>query len=426
MSLLDGINLADQLRRLVQSPRVQTFGNALRGQLPYASGPLMGRNNSGMGQRSQSGATPNIGQALNGMITALGSSMQNQQQTQPSNPLTELFAQLVDQLQQPVAAPTDVDREDLMNQVQSALNPIYDQRISAAKGNYNTGSADIKGMYSALSDEYKKMAPQAKAQADQAEADVADLYGQLRTNITGDFARVSKEQGDLFNQLGIGDALPSVLDEQDDSVKDALKAASENQANEQAYYLRQGNTDQTYYQEQAPNAILAGNEFAGNLLNQLNQYVNQTNAERTSGIQTAYMDQLNNAQNQLFQQQQAAQGENSRRQGMLWDMLQGMMTQQSKASSAQLTPDSFLSQLPPELQQSVAGAYTQLQRSPEAVYGKVEDPRNPVPGTFVNTTPQWYMSQVDEMYKNGQIDAQTYQNLQMYLQLAMGKPGGYQ
>jgi hypothetical protein len=58
-----------------------------------------------------------------------------------------------------------------------------------------------------------------------------------------------------------------------------------------------------------------------------------------------------------------------------------------------------------------------LERSPEAIYGKVQDPRSPVPGTFVQTTPEWYLSQADKMYQQGQIDASTHQALIMYLQL---------
>jgi hypothetical protein len=98
-------------------------------------------------------------------------------------------------------------------------------------------------------------------------------------------------------------------------------------------------------------------------------------------------------------------------------MLQGQVNGKQQS----LTPDSFMSGLPPQVQQAVAGAYTQLQRSPEAVYGKVEDKRNPVPGTYVETTDQWYMAQADEMFKRGEIDATTLQALQMFLQLNMSK-----
>ena len=87
----------------------------------------------------------------------------------------------------------------------------------------------------------------------------------------------------------------------------------------------------------------------------------------------------------------------------------------------ELTPDSFMASLDPRIQQSVAGAFTQLQRSPEAIYGKVEDPRNPVPGTFVETTPEWYLAQADEMLKRGQITPEQHQALLMYIQLSMSK-----
>ncbi|HEY0771980.1 MAG TPA: hypothetical protein VGD31_16755, partial [Sphingobacteriaceae bacterium] len=86
----------------------------------------------------------------------------------------------------------------------------------------------------------------------------------------------------------------------------------------------------------------------------------------------------------------------------------------------ELTPDTFMAGLPGNIQQSVAGAFTRLQRSPEAVYGKTVDPRNPVPQSFVETTPNWYLLQADEMLKRGEIDATTHQALIMYLQLYHG------
>jgi hypothetical protein len=245
------------------------------------------------------------------------------------------------------------------------------------------------------------------------------LYGQLRSNITGDYARVSKEQAELFESLGIEDALPSVLDDQDDAVNEAAQAASELGTQQQQRYMDQGQIDSTYYREGSPLATMTGNEINVDLLNQLEEYVNQANAERSAGIQSGYLDQLNQAQGQLAQQQQGAQSESARRQEMLWQMLQGQMNARNQPAQAP-TVDSFMGGLPPQVQQAVAGAFTRLQRSPEAVYGKVEDKRNPVPGSFVETTPQWYMAQADQMLQRGEIDPTTYQALQMYMQLYFG------
>jgi len=176
--------------------------------------------------------------------------------------------------------------------------------------------------------------------------------------------------------------------------------------------------DSTYYREGSPNSLMRGNEESTNLLNQLQDYIQQTEGERTSGIQTGYLQQLGQAQSNLGQQQQAAQTETARRQEMLWQMLQSQL--QSSNTQQKLTPDTFMSQLPQQVQQEVGSAFTQLQRSPEAVYGKVQDPRNPVPGTFVDTSPQWYMAQADKMLQDGTIDPTTHQALLMYLQLYYG------
>lgn len=394
--------------------------------LPTATGPLIAPNKS-----YGSGASPIVGQFRSPQSDAAGSALSNvlgitgqlgQLMQQQNNPMTDLYNQLLEQLQQPVAAPNGINKDDLMNQVKAALNPIYDQRAATARAQDARGEADIKGMAKALADDFKASgAAQAKENA-QNQADVASIYGQLRSNIEGSYGRVNQDQADLFQQLGIQDALPAVTAQQQPAQMDALNAASANQAQQQQYYQDTSKADQTYYNEGSPIAIMAGNEQAANLLSQLTDYLNQNESERASGIQSGYLDQLGQAQNQLAQQQQMAASETDRRQNMLWQILQSQL-QGSKAQQASPL-DQFMGSLPSNVQQSVAGAFTQLQRSPESVYGKVEDPRSPVPGTFVNTTPQWYAQQADQMFQNGQIDAATHQALLMYLQLYYGNGSG--
>lgn len=418
--LFGGGDIGALLAQLVQSPRVQQGVGQLKKQIPSIGGPF--RTNQ-LPQLSgpQRGASPkfgtwyenqggNFGNSVGSIVAALNGQGQQQQ-----DPLMALYQQLLDQLQQPVQMPTGVNTQDLMTQVQAAINPIYDQRAQAAQSQNAVAQKDVQGMYGALSKDYERLAPEQLQQAAAAQDQVEQMYGQLRSNIEGNYSRVSKEQGDLFKSLGIESALPSVLEDQAPAVTDALTAASENQTQQEQRYMDIGQMDSTYYREGAPNALLAGNEVSSGLLSDLQNYLQQVEAERTSGIQSAYMDQLGQANSLLAQQQQSAQGEAGRRQEMLWQILQSQL--QGNKQQGSLTPDTFMSQLPPQTQQSVAGAFTQLQRSPEAVYGKVQDPRNPVPGTFVETTPQWYMAQADQMLQNGSIDPTTYQALLMYMQL---------
>jgi hypothetical protein len=411
--------LIDQLMRIVQAPR-KIIGKQLLGTaLQSGARPFQYQNtpNTGWGSRTGASSASSYPSARPSTPYSLpGGSAGNQ-----PDPLGDLYQQLVDQLQQPVNMPTGIDTENLMEQVKNAINPIYDQRIQQAQGQTDRGTKQVKDMYRALSNDYERLAPEQLAQAKQARQEIEQNYGQLRSNIEGNYSRVSKEQADLFKSLGIEDALPDVLADQNAPVQDALTAVSENEAQQKQRYMDIGQEDATYYREGSPNATMMGNEISTDMLSQLQDYVNQANAERSSGIQTGYLDQLGQAQNQLAQQQQQAQGEAGRRQEMLFNILQSSMQGQQKAASQAPTTDSFMAQLPPEMQQAVAGAYTKLQRSPEAVYGKVEDKRNPVPGTYVETTPEWYMAQADEMLKRGEIDPVTHQALLMYLQLSQSK-----
>lgn len=417
-------SLIYNLMRLVQSPRVQYGVNSLKRALPSMSGPLVGNAPSfsrgasahNPGQQQQNPINP----AATGAFANLGSILSQYNPNQPQDPMAALYDQLVGQLQQPVQQPTGINTEDLMNQVKAAINPIYDQREQTARDQTGRATQEVQGMYGALADDYKKLAPEQIKQAQEQQAEIEQLYGQLRSNITGDFSRVSDDQSELFKQLGIESALPDVLQQQTSAVTDATTAAAENEAQQSQRYNDIGQMDASFYREGSPNALMAGNEISTDLLSQLGDYINQSEADRTSGIQTGYLDQLGQAQSQLAQQQNSAQSEAARRQEMLWQMLQTQMQGQNSQQQQALTPDTFMSQLPQNQQAAVAGAFTQLQRSPEAVYGKVQDPRNPVPGTFVDTNPEWYMSQADKMLQSGQIDPVTHQALLMYMNLYFG------
>jgi hypothetical protein len=412
-----GPGLAATLARLVSSPRVQYLANSFKHTLPQMSGPFqVGSPSHSIGAAPHNNAAPTshngvgLGSTLGSLAGAVAKSM-----TAPQDPMQALYNQLLDQLQQPVAMPQSVNTADLMRQVRSAIDPIYNQQEATARKNADYATSSVNSMYHQLADMEKKQAPEAVKQAKDAQAQVAQLYGQLRSNIEGSYSRVSQEQGDQFKQLGIESALPDVLDKQNPAVTDALTAASQDQASEQQAYLDKGQADASYYSAGAPISVMRGNEISTDLLSQLQDYIQKSEADRTSGIQSSYTQLLGQANSQLAQAQGNAQQEASRRQQMLWQILSSQMN--NNAQSAKLTPDSFMSSLPQNVQQGVAGAFTRLERSPEAIYGKVQDPRSPVPGTFVQTTPEWYLSQADKMYQQGQIDASTHQALLMYLQL---------
>lgn len=419
--------LTATLLKLLTSPQNRAVGSQFKNILPKSFNPL-GTPHFNSQSHGQTGAAPILGQPHDpksdavknafgnvlGFAGQLGSAL-----NQPEDPMSQLYAQLLDQLQSPVAQPQAVSPADIMRQVQDALNPIYDQEISHAQTQTKSSQAAVQGMYKQLADNFAQMAPQQVAQAKDAQNQISDIYGQLRSNIQGNYARVAQDQTDLFKQLGIESAAPDVLAKQAPAVEDATNAIAQNQAAEQQRYMDIGQMDANYYRQGSPISIMSGNEKSVDLINQLNDYLSQVEAQRASGIQSGYLDQLGQAQNSYNSQLSAANSEANRRQEMLWSMLQSQL--QGNNSSQNASPlDSFMGQLPPNIQQSVAGAFTQLQRSPEAIYGKVQDPRSPVPGTFVSTTPEWYMAQADKMYQAGQIDEATHQALLMYMQLYFG------
>lgn len=418
MAFFDPGPLVAQLINVANSPTARKAGAAAKSLIPYASGMPFGGYKPPPISSFPKLPLPRIGASPNtGTIARRIKPTATQTPTEPppvADPLMGLYQSLIDQLQAPVDMPTGIDTENLMEQIKKAINPIYDQRRQAAENQSGRARKEVQDMYRALANDFERLAPQQLEQSQAAQKQLEDMYGQLRSNMQGQYSRISQEQGDLFKQLGIQDALPDVLAEQNAPMEEALNALTQNQAGQQQRFMDMGQADATFYREGSPNAVMAGNEISTDMLAQLGDYLNQIEAERASGIQGGYLDQLSQEQNRLAQAQQQAQNEIARRQEMLWGILDSQL---NPKNPQKLTSGSFLSSLPPQMGQSVSQAFTRLQRSPEAIYGKVEDKRNPVPGSFVETTPEWYMAQADEMLRRGEIDATTHQALQMYLQL---------
>lgn len=339
------------------------------------------------------------------------------------NPLGDLYESLLASLTGNIG----VDEADLMSQIRGAYDPVYDARRAAiedamARQETRTerGREDVEGMYGALAEDYERLAPEQAAQADEAQAEIEAMYGQLKSNVEGNYSRIAEEQSELFQQLGIEQAAPNVLNPQAESAAKAATRADELGAINEQRYIDIGDIDETYYREGVPLANLTGSNRSADLLEQLQEYmgqrqsdISQLEAERTSGIQSAYSSALMQAQGQAAQQQ-------SQQTGMLWDILQSQMQAQQQ-DPAEITSGSFMGMLPPQQQAEVANAFRLIERSPEAVYGRTEDPRHPVPGTFVPTTEEWWFNKVDEMYGNQQISEGTRSALMQFLRLYLAE-----
>lgn len=340
---------------------------------------------------------------------------------QQENPLGSLYDMLIGML----TGPTGVDTSGLMDRVRGAYDPIYDARRKAiedlmARTEQRTtaGRREIEGLYEGLGQDYERLAPEAAAQAEEARAQTEELFGQLKSNVEGNYSRIQGEQGDLLKKLGQEHVVGDVLEPQGEQAAAAMGRADELGAINQQRMSDIGNIDESYYRQGAPLARLAGTNKSADLLSQLNEFLGQRQSdismlegERTAGIQGSY--------NQLFSQAQAQAAQQKQQQtGMLFDLLQSQL-QAANQPPPELTAGSFLGSLQPNLQQDVGTAFRSLERSPEAVYGRVEDPRHPVPGTFVPTTDEWWFNAVDDMYDKGQISDATRNALVQFLRLRL-------
>jgi hypothetical protein len=383
--------------RAFTSPQIDTFDRSSGVKSPSMGQRAIRPVGAGTGTRSGFGTAPGY---------------------QEQNPLGGLYEQLLGML----TSGSGVNEADLMAQIRGQFDPVYDARrqaiegmMSQAEGRTDRNRADVESLYGDLAEDYERLAPEAKAQAEQAQAEVEQLYGELRSNIEGTYSRISDEQSDQFKQLGIEEVAPSVLNPQAEQAAAASADASELQAINAQRYMDIGNMDQRYYREGSPLATLTGANRSSDLLVQLQDYlagregdITQLEAERTAGIQSAYTQLAQQAQSQAFQQQ-------GQQAGMLWDILQSQL--QGQQEPTEMTADTFLTTLPPQMQQEVGSIFRQLERRPEVIQNRQEQKGHPVPGTYVNITPEWWLNEVDRMYEQGQISDSTRQALMMYLRL---------
>lgn len=349
---------------------------------------------------------------------------QQQQQIPQPDPLGELYASLLEQLQAPVA----VDEADLMNQIRAQFDPVFDARRAAleqmmqeAQGRSRTGREEVVGQYESLAQDYERLAPEQLAAAEEQRAATEQLYGELRSNIEGNYSRIQQEQADLFEQLGIEAAAPEVLEPQGQEAARAMTRADELGTLAQQRQSDIGALESDYYRSGAPIARLTGTNRSQQMLADLESYLRQretdlgmVEAERTSGIQSAYTQLLQQAQQQA-QQQEMFQQES------LMNILMGQLQGQQQEPPDLTDPQTFLQSLPQGVGQGVLDAYTRIQREPEIIENKQTSQLNPVPGTLVPATTQLQMQMAEELLQQGAIDNATFQALLHFITLAEGE-----
>lgn len=339
------------------------------------------------------------------------------------DPLGELYASLLEQLQAPVA----VDESDLMAQIRAQFDPVFDARRAAlqqmmaeAQTRSQRGRQEVVNQYESLGQNYEELAPQQLEQAEEQQAATEQLYGQLKSNIEGNYSRIQEEQADLFAQLGIEEALPQVLSPQGEDAQQALTRADEFGTLAQQRQADVGNIEADYYRSGAPIARMTGANRSSEMLAELESYLRgresdltMLEAERTSGIQSAFTQLLQQAQSQAQEQEMFQQRS-------LMDLLMGQMQAQQQEPPDLTNPQVFLQQLPGGLGNEVLNAYQQIQQTPEIIENKQESSLSVTPGTLVPATAQLQMQMAEQLLNEGAIDNATYQSLLHFITLTEG------
>lgn len=341
------------------------------------------------------------------------------------DPLGELYTSLIEQLQGPVG----VDESDLMAQIRRQFDPVFDARRAAleemmatAERRTGRGRGEVESQYEALRRDYLERAPEARQQAQEAQAEVEELYGQLRSNIEGNYSRIQQEQADLFEQLGIEAAAPEVLEPQGEEAAGAMTRADELGTLAEQRMADIGEIDESYYRSGAPLARLTGSNISTDMLRNLEDYlrgretdITQLEAERTAGIQGAFTQLLQQAQSRAQQQEQFQQQ-------MLFDILRGQMEARQQEPPDLTDPLTFVQTLPGPQRQNLMDAYARIQQDPTVIENRQPFSQSLIGGETVPTTPQYLISLADKMLEESTISQPTYQNLVYLLSLTGSEP----
>jgi hypothetical protein len=252
-----------------------------------------------------SGTANSLADAIRRQAAAQAAGAQKAKETKEgisSNPLD----QLMQQIQSINVDPTPLDV--LMSQASGSAGAQFDPLIAQLKGEIartrsrgKNNQKEAHAMYNALSSDIAAEMPEITNQMNQASQETEDRYNQTQQQLQDQYNQQAQDQAELFKQLGIQAAAPTVSQQAKD---DQAFFQNQNQSDENsalALLSQMKNSDVSYNRQSADNTRLAGNNVAADIGAQLEDYLQGANS-KLSGLEAGKQSAISAMLAQLQQQ----------------------------------------------------------------------------------------------------------------------------
>lgn len=225
------------------------------------------------------------------------------------------FQQLLDQLHGINVAPTPV--EQLLAQATSSASSQYDPMISQLKAEMDRAQTrgkqsqqEGRQMYGDLANTIASQMPEITNRMAQASQQAEGRYAQTQNELQNQYGNQAQQQAELFKRLGIQAAAPEASQQAMEDQTYFQNQLGSDKASALQALSQMGQADVAYNQQSSDNARLAGENLAGDIGKQLEDFL-QVSGGKLSGLESsknsaiqAMLGQLQGQDQQRMQQQE--------------------------------------------------------------------------------------------------------------------------
>lgn len=174
----------------------------------------------------------------------------------------------------------EFDYETALRESEKAIRQAYKTDINAIRGSSKAARkqtardrAELEEMYNALARSYAKQGEESIAQGQQLADMMQSISSEAQQNIQGTANQIQNEQADLFQGLGIEDALSAVAPEQAQDLQNELTETIQTGADAANTQLGFAGNNQRFFERGGQTAKLEGTNRSADLLEDLQDYL---------------------------------------------------------------------------------------------------------------------------------------------------------
>jgi hypothetical protein len=216
----------------------------------------------------------NAGQSLASQLAGLS------QASQQVDPLQALVESLAGMTNTGGTGLNQADYEQALNDSAAQIKKAFGAEIGAVKASSayarkqtKRSKKQIRAMYRALSNDYKKSSAGEVAQGQKIANELGTVAANTQGNVTQNADKILSEQAALAQGLGVQSAAPDVIAKQQAKVQDTVNNMQSSAQNAENLAIGNSGNQQRYFDRQASGSLLEGTNQRAGLVKQLQQFL---------------------------------------------------------------------------------------------------------------------------------------------------------